>query len=262
MAGVLDDWFGVDPKNKYNPWLAAMAANEAAAKKAAADAAAAAPPAAPIQAPVAAPAAPAAPAGPAFDPTPFQGIVDTGFSQFTPDFYANAYKSVYDPYKTGVDSQYGIAKDYLTAGLAKKGQQNSSLGKGLFQQLDALKGQEYTKGQTAAQGYQGGLETGVAGAKKSLYDSIAAGADNAGIGARTKAAADPLYASKPPASTLGQDVFGSIVEPYATAKSPGGPSNPSDLAFATGGNLNLAGGGGGPEASAKVVATPTKKKKT
>lgn len=228
-----------------------LAAQNAAAQKAAQDAQAAAglPPTAPLPAP-----------GAPFDASPFRGIVDAGFSQFTPDFYANQFKSMYDPYQSGVQNQFKTASDYLTSGLAKKGLSDSSQGRGAFQQLDALRDQELTKGQTAAQGFQTSLSDSVSKAKEGLYGSIGAGKDNASIGARTKAEADKIFGSKAPASTLGSDVFGSMIAPYAGAPDPSGPAMSFGAAQGASG-LNLAGGAAGPAASAKVIGGAPQRKR-
>lgn len=213
------------------------------------------PPSAP---PPTAPAAPAAPQGPVFDPSPYRSQVDTGFSQFTPEFYAQKYADAYNPFKQGVEGQYGFAKDALTSGLAKKGLANSSQSRGLFQQLDALRDQTLNTGQTAAQGFQSSLTGEVGKAKEGLYGSIGEGADNASIGSRAQSEASRIAGMKAPDSSLG-DIFGSLTTPYTSQRSPGGPVNPELQAFSTGSNLNLAGGAGGPEASVKVSA-PKKKK--
>lgn len=229
------------------------AADQLAAQNAAAQQAAQAAQSAAAPPPVAAP-----PAGAAFDASPFRGVVDAGFSQFTPDFYANQFKSMYEPYRSGVQNQFKTASDYLTSGLAKKGLSDSSQGRGVFQQLEALRDQELTKGQTAAQGFQTSLSDSVGKAKESLYGSIGAGQDNASIGTRTKAEADKIFGSKAPESSLGNDVFGSMIAPYAGAPDPAGPAMSFGAAQGASG-LNLAGGGSGPAASAKVIGTPKKK---
>jgi hypothetical protein len=255
-----DDVLGIgqpDPvapgQDAYSQYLAKVKAEEEAAKAAAQVPVAPAPVA---PAPVAP--APVVPQGPVFDPTPYRNQVDTGFSQFTPEFYANKYASFYDPYKSGVEGQYGAAKDVLTSGLAKKGLANSSQSRGLFQQLDALRDQTLNTGQSTAQGYQSSLTGEVGKAKEGLYGSIGEGADNASIGSRAQSEASRIAGMKAPDSSLG-DIFGSLVTPYANQRSPGGPVNPELQAFSPGGTLNLANVGGGPQASAKVVETKKKK---
>jgi hypothetical protein len=263
---VLDDVFGWDDPN--NPeWVRnhpsqATLDEKARADAAAADAAAAAAqPAAPAAPAAEAPAAaaPAAPAAPAFDASPWRSQVDSGFSMFTPEFYANKYASAYNPYKTGVEGQYGTAKDTLTAGLASKGLAKSQQGVGLFQQLDALRDQALSKGESDAQGFQTSLSDQVGKAKESLYSSIGAGNDNASIGTRASGEASRIAGTAAPSSSLG-DLFGGLVQPYSASSKSGGPVDPSKQAFATGGNLNLANvSSGGPAASTTVVGDRKKK---
>ena len=237
-------------------YAAQQAAEQAAAQQAAQQQAAAAAAAA---AAAQQPAAPAAPGAPAFDASPYRSQVDSGFGMFTPDFYSQKFAEVYNPWKTGVEGQYGTAKDQLTAGIAKKGLSNSQQGRSLFQQLDALKDQSLTAGQSEAQKYQDTLSGGVNTAKNTLYGSIGAGADNASLGSRAQTEAQRIAGTAAPASTLG-DVFGDFVRPFSNTKSPGGPVNPEQQAFATGGNLNLANVGGGPEASTRVVNNTTRRR--
>ena len=261
--GIMDSLFGADAgANNWWYWNAIIQqqeqqrlANEAAAQQAAAQQAATAATAGQAVNTAAA----AAPATqPVFDPAPYRGIVDAGFSQFTPEFYATQYQNAFNPYKSGVENQFGLAKDVLTAGLAKKGLGTTPQGRGVFQQLEALRDQELGKGQTAAQGFQTGLTGAVDTAKQGLYGSIGAGADNASLGTRTKAEADRIFGTKPPVSTLGSDVFGSFVEPYASGADPAGPALSFGGAQGTGG-LNLAGAATGPAASAKVIGGKKKR---
>jgi hypothetical protein len=263
---VTDRVFGMDPgpapaqlTMQQKIWLYNQQQQQAAEEQARQQAAAAQQPVAPPPTAPVAPAAPAGPVAPVFDPSPFRSQVDSGFSQFTPEFYANKFASFYDPYKGGVESQYGLAKDTLGAGVAKRGLAGSQQSRGLFQQLDALRDQALTTGQSTAQGFQSSLSDQVGKAKESLYGSIGAGNDNASIGTRSKSEADRIAGSASPSTALG-DIFGGLVGPYASTRSPGGPVNPELQAFSTGANLNLAGGGGGPAASTSVVGAPKRRK--
>jgi len=261
--GIMDSVFGQNPDTDWWYWAAVKknidaqnAANAAAAQQAAQQQSAASSTAG-TAVDTAAAAAPVT--QPVFDASPFRGIVDAGFSQFTPEFYATQYQNAYNPYKSGVDSQYGLAKDVLTAGTAKKGLGNTPQSQGLFQQLDALRDQELGKGQTAAQSFQTSLSDTVNTAKNNLYGSIGAGADNASLGTRTKAEADKIFGTAAPASTLGSDVFGGLIAPYASTPDPAGPAMSFGAAQGASG-LNLAGGAAGPAASAKVIGSSKKKR--
>jgi hypothetical protein len=259
FSDFFDNVLGIDPNPVYN--YAALNPNATRWGQQQAEAAPATPEAAP-PAPVAtvAPAAPAAPATPAFDASPFRSQVDQGFSQFTPEFYANKYAEYFNPYKTGVDTQYNTAKDALTAGVARRGLADSQQGRGLFQQLDALRDQAINTGQGAAQGFQSSLTDQVNTAKNNLYGTIGEGADNASVGSRASTEAGRIAGTKAPASTLG-DLFGGLVSPYSTAAGSGTGSlatNPEKQAFATGSNLNLANSSSSPAASTKVVGAKKK----
>ncbi len=256
-----DNVLGSDPGlSQYDLMLQAQILQQ---RQNAAAAAAAATPATPAPQATPTPAAPVAqapaPQVSTFDPTPYRGQVDTSFSQFTPDFYANRYASVYNPYRSGVESQFGLARDALTTGVARRGLENSQQSRGLFQQLDALRDQALNTGQGAAQGFQTSLSDQVNTAKNNLYGSIGEGADNASIGSRASAEAGRIAGEAAPPNTLG-DVFGALVQPYANSQSPGGPVNPETRAFATGGNLNLANASSSPAASTRVVGASPRKK--
>lgn len=245
---VGDKWLGIDNnQNNYNPAPYIPPPEEIPA----------ADPYTP--APVAPAPAPAAPAPNPFDPSPFRANVDSAFSMFTPEFYANRYAQIYDPYKANVSGQYGLARDTLESGLASRGLGNSQQGRGLFQQLDALRDQSLTGGQSQAQGFQTSLTGQVDAAKNNLYGSIGEGADNTGVGSRAQSEAARIAATATPQASLG-DVFGDFIKPYASSRNPGGlPVNPEQQAFVTGGNLNLANSAGGPEASTSVVGNKKKK---
>jgi len=257
FSSVFNDLVG----NKQGPVYSTGALDQAAIDQAAIDAAAQTPapvtptPVTPTPAPVTPTPAPVTPVS-TFDPTPFRSSVDSSFSQFTPEFYAKKFQDTFNPWKTGVDNQYNLARDALTAGVAKKGLSNSSQGQGLFQQLDALRDQAYNTGQSAAQGFQSTLTSDVQKAKDDLYGSIGEGKDNASVGGKAATAASGLAGRTGSAGTLG-DIFGGLVSPYANANTPGGPVNPDTQAFATGGSLNLANPSGGP--STKVVGATKKK---
>jgi len=258
FSDIMDDWFGFDPEpTAYNPANLGGKGGWAAQQAEAAPTTPAAPPPAPIA--TVAP-APAAPVTPTFDASPYRSLVDQGFSQFTPEFYANKFAEAYNPYRTGVDTQYNAAKDALTAGIARRGLADSQQGRGLFQQLDALRDQSINTGQGAAQGFQSSLTDQVNTAKNNLYGSIGEGADNASVGSRAASEASRIAGTKAPSASLG-DLFGGLVQPYASGSTGGlgGPANPEKQAFATGGNLNLANVGGGPAASTQVVGAKKKK---
>lgn len=263
---IADDWFGQDPgpsqAQGLNEWQIqylqqqqAQQAADAAAAQAAAEQAAAAQAAAAAQQPQQQPQQPQQPQGSVFDPTPFRSQVDTAFGQFTPEFYAQKYADFYNPYKSNVEGQYGLAKDQLTGGLAKRGLTNSTQGRGLFQQLDALRDQSFNQGQQGAQGFQSSLSDQANTAKNTLYGSIGEGADNTSIGSRAATEAGRIAGTQAPINSLG-NIFGALVGPYADTQSPGGPVNPEQQAFATGDKLNLANVG---SPSTKVVATKKKK---
>ena len=262
FSDFFDNVLGIDPNPVYNYNSAGFSPK--VSNWAQQQAEAAPTPEAPAPAPVAtvAPAAPAAPATPTFDASPYRSQVDQGFSQFTPEFYANKYAEYFNPYKTGVDTQYNAAKDALTAGVARKGLTNSQQGHGLFQQLDALRDQAINTGQGTAQGFQSSLTDQVNKAKNDLYASIAEGADNASVGGKATTKAGEIAGTKAPTSTLG-DLFGGLVSPYSTGAGGGtgglgGPTNPEKQAFATSDNLNLANASSSPAASTKVVGAKKK----
>jgi len=256
FSDFFDNVLGINPNPTYtfNPNTAGWAQGQAET----APTTPAAPPPAPIA--TVAPAAPAAPPTSSFDASPFRSQVDQGFSQFTPEFYANKFAEYYNPYRTGVDTQYNAAKDALTAGIAKRGLADSQQGRGLFQQLDALRDQSINTGQGAAQGFQSSLTDQVNTAKNNLYGSIGEGADNASIGTRASSEASRIAGTKAPSASLG-DLFGGLVQPYASGSTGGlgGPANPEKQAFATGGNLNLANATSSPSASTQVVGAKKKK---
>lgn len=240
-------------------YAAQLAKNQAAAAQAERDRIAALPPPAPTPAPTPPPAPtpiPTPPPAAAFDATPYRNTVDTGFSMFTPEFYANKYQAAYSPVQQQLSTQFSTASDFLKSGLAKRGLLNSNVGRGVFSTLDALRGQTDNTAKQDAQKFQTDLTGQVGGAKDTLYGSIGEGKDNASIGTRTKAETDRLAGINPETKTLG-DVFSSTISPYASSLNQGA-QNPEDRAFATGGGLNLA-GGGGLAASAKVVSDKKKK---
>jgi hypothetical protein len=142
-----------------------------------------------------------------------QDRIGGAFAQFDEPYFANFRQDYVNSQNPEIETQYGKAKDQLTAGLARRGVLDSTIGANAFGELEEKRNNARTKIADDASNQAGTFRNQIEKTKSDLIALNTASADPNMIEARARGEATSLVAPKATGS-LG-DLFGSVLAPYA-----------------------------------------------
>lgn len=140
-----------------------------------------------------------------------QKSIDDAFAQFNDNYYNNFTKAYTDAYNPDIDYQYGKAKDKLTAALAQRGVDNSSIAGNAFADVGKTYNDARSKVASDAMDASNDLRDKVSAAKTTLYGVNSQSADPSFIASQAAAQKTALTAL-PQSGSVG-DLFGAALAP-------------------------------------------------